>query len=121
MSDFKLTLDHDLDLSTNDIQFVTGGDAVVQHQLIRLRFFKGEWFYDQRVGIPYYTKILVKNPSLVAVNGIFRTAIQTTPGTDALNRIDFNYDAGARRLQVNYSCNVAGEEVARDVSGVFIT
>ena len=120
MSDFKLTNDHDLDLSTNDIQFVTGGDAVVQHQLIRLRLFRGEWFLDQRVGIPYYEQILLKNPSLVAINGIFRNAIQTTPGTDTLNRIDIEFTLADRRLDVSYSCNVAGEDVARDVSEVFI-
>lgn len=110
----------DLDLSTGNLTFVRGVDAVAQHLKIRLRFVKGEWFLDQRVGIPYRSQIWVKNPNLAAIRTIYRRAILTTPGVDTLERIDLSFDAPTRRLQLEFSAKLLGESVARDFSEVFI-
>lgn len=121
MTDFALdSVTNDLDLSTGDLRFVTGADAVAQHLLVRLRLFHGEWFYDLRVGIPYYEQILLKNPNLVAITGIFRQAIASTPGVDELQRIDLDFDRAARTLSLDFTAQLEGEDVARDFSEVFI-
>jgi hypothetical protein len=121
MSDFKLDpVTGDLDLSTGDLQFVTGADAVAQHLLVRLRFYLGEWFLDTRVGIPYYSQILVKNPNLAAIRTTYRQAILSTPGVETLERMDLEFDAATRELALDFSARLAGETVARDFSEVFI-
>lgn len=120
MSDFKLDTFGALDLSTGDLQIVTGADAVAQHLKIRLRFVQGEWEGDTRVGIPYRTQIWVKNPNLAAIQTVWRRAITTTPGVDSLERIDQVFDAPTRELRVTFSAKLAGEDVARDFSEVFL-
>lgn len=121
MSDFALDpATGDIDLSTGDLRFVTGADAVEQHLRIRLRIYLGAWFLDTRVGIPYYSQILVKNPNLAAIESVYRRAITDTPGVDSLERIDLTFDTSTRRLDLTFSAKLAGEDVARDFSEVFI-
>jgi len=120
MSDFALDVNRDIDISRDDLYFVTGADAVAQHLLIRLRFFKAEWFLDQRVGIPFYTQVFVKNPNLAAIQTTFRRAIVSTSGVDTLERIDVDLDTPTRELTIQFSAKLAGETVARDFSEVFI-
>ena len=121
MSDFALTTDGDIDISRDDLYFVTGADAVAQHLKIRLRLVKGEWFLDQRVGIPYHSQIWVKNPNLAAIQAIYRRAITSTPGVASpLERMDLAFDASTRELSLSFSAKLAGETVARDFSEVFI-
>ena len=50
-------------------------DGIRQQVMLRLGFFKGEWFLDEETGLPWYEEILVKNPNMIRVRDIFRTAI----------------------------------------------
>jgi hypothetical protein len=121
MSDWQLdAATGDIDLSAGDLVFVTGADAVAQHLKIRLRFVRGEWFLDQRVGIPYRSQIWVKNPNLAAIRTTYRRSILSTPGVDKLERIDLSFDAPTREMRLEFSAKLAGETVARDFSEVFI-
>lgn len=120
MSDFKLDAFGDLDLSTNDLVLLEGADAIAQHLLLRLNIFQGEWFLDQRIGIPYYEQILIKSPNLIAVRGIFRQAITSTPGVEQLERIDLDFDRSRRELSLSFSARLEGEDIPRDFSEVFI-
>lgn len=120
MSDLAMDTFGDIDISRDDLYFVSGADAVAQHQKIRLRFVKGEWFLDQRVGIPYISQIWVKNPNLAAIQSTYRRAIATTPGTETVERIDLQFTASTRELRLDYSSKLEGETVARDFTEVFI-
>lgn len=120
MKDFKLDTFGQLDLSSGDLQFVTGADAVAQHLKIRLRFFSGEWFLDTRIGIPYFASFFVKQPNLSAIESIYRRAITTTPGVDKLERYDQTFDRDTRELSVSFSARLAGDDVATDFNEVFI-
>lgn len=120
MSDLALDTFGELDLSTDDLVFVTGADAVAQHLKIRLRLIQGEWFLDTRVGIPYYSQIWVKNPNIGAIQTVFRQAIVTTPGVESLERLDSDFNASTREYTLTFSAKLEGETVARDFSEVFI-
>jgi hypothetical protein len=102
MTTLKLsTLTHDLDLSSNNIELIEGIDEIVQKLRIRYQFFLGEWFLDERVGIPYYEKILVKSPNLSDVNSILREVAVTTPGIAEVDRFDSEFDARTRELRID--------------------
>ena len=64
-------LDSDGDMYADDLGLVLTGDApgVLQQTSLRLRFFKGEWFLDDERGMPWWQRILVKNPDVVARQG----------------------------------------------------
>ena len=60
MTTIKLNSDGDLDFSSGGLELLEGVDEIVQKLDTRLQFFLGEWFLDQRLGIPYYEDILIK-------------------------------------------------------------
>ncbi len=104
MSDLKLDPQtHDLDLSSGGLELVTGDDAVVQKLSIRYQFFRGEWFLDQQVGIPYWTDIFIKNPNIANVNSIMRQTALSTPGIDELSEFTSTLDPNTRGLAISFS------------------
>lgn len=120
MADLALDSNHDLLIEDDKLSIVDGDDALVQHLTIRLRFFRKEWFLDARVGVPYYDKILIKNPRLVTVRGILRQAILTTPGVATIERFDFVYDNAIRKMQLDFSVRKEADGELLDFSREFI-
>lgn len=116
MTNLGLNTDGDLDFSTGGLVLVDGVDELVQKLIVRLQFFLGEWFLDQRLGIPYYQAILVKSPNLVSVQSIFREVILETPGVDELlGAIVLSLDGALRRLSVSFTVRATtGEAVDFD-------
>lgn len=85
-----------LDPATWDMAFppeiIRGAQAFAQRLRIRLMFFKGEWFLDQRQGMPYFEAILVKNPDITLVQSLFRRTILSTPGALSIAQFRTNFD-----------------------------
>lgn len=118
--DIKLDANGDLDASTGTFVIISGADAIRQSLRIRLQFFLGEWFLDQRLGVPYYERILVKNPSTNVVRSILREAILETPGVIETTAFRTDYDNAARRMTVTFSARVEGSDAPLDFSEEFV-
>ena len=101
---------HDLDFTGGDLKLLDGAEAIRQHIKIRLQTFLGEWFLDQRIGIPYFQSILVKNPNTNAVRVIFNAAILTTPGVETLQELELDFDSPTRRLDVSFKALLTDSE-----------
>ena len=67
----------DLDTSRPSID---GREYAAQKIKQVLSTFRGEWFLDTSVGIPWWEDILTKNPSFELIRGIIRQAILSVPG-----------------------------------------
>lgn len=94
---------NDLRIANNDLVLVDSTEAIKQDVLQRLRFFRGEWFLDNTIGIPYYQQILVKNPSQEKIDALFIATILGTPGIIQLNQYAFRSVAQTRELFVTFS------------------
>ncbi|MCK5641951.1 MAG: hypothetical protein KAJ19_14200 [Gammaproteobacteria bacterium] len=93
----KLDLNtHDLDLTNNAASLVDGLDAIHQDWICRLKFIRGEWFLDQRAGIPYFEEVFVKQPNPARLRAIFYEATLTTPGIAEIKA--FSLDLSADRI-----------------------
>ena len=94
-----------IDWATGDlsvpIRFVEGVDAIVQNLRIRLRFMLGEWFLDQRLGIPYIEQIFVSSPDVPLVDALLKRAILTTPGIAAVPVFQSRFESAERRYYVD--------------------
>lgn len=101
--DLKLDDDGDLALENDDLVLLDGVDAIVQDVAVRLRTFKGEWFLDQRIGIPYLQQILGQKPRLMAIKAIYRAAILTTPGVTGVDDLQVTYDGKTRSISVSFT------------------
>lgn len=92
----------DLAIENNDLVLLTDpAQSIEQHWRIRLRAFQGEWFLDERIGIPYYEDVLVKNPNLSLVTTIFRTATIQTPGIATVDAFTIDFDTVTRKLIID--------------------
>lgn len=104
MSDIKLSeLTSEIELSNGDFQLTESVDAIRQHLSQRLRTFLGEWFLDTTTGVPYYEKILVKNPIAQVIEETLVTVILGTPGVLELTSLELDLDGATRTLRVDFS------------------
>lgn len=118
--DAKLDANDDLDVTTGDLVLLTGAEAVAQELRIRFRFFLGEWFLDRRLGIPYYERILIKNPATNVVRSLLREVALETPGVLELQEFRTDFDNAARRLTVTLSARVDDSDATLDFSQAFV-
>ena len=100
MSDIALDTDGDLLIENNSLVLARDDDAIVQQLIIRFKFVLGEWFLDIRLGVPYFGEILIKNPDLSRVRGIFRQIIETTPGIKSLESFSLDVEGVTRKATV---------------------
>ena len=110
MSDFNITAQGDLQLIGHQINLVSGTDAIAQQIQIRCKFFLGEFFLNQQLGIPYYREILIKNPNLAVIRDIFRQAIEGVPGIDRVVDLDATIDNATRTLRLSFSAILDTDE-----------
>lgn len=112
----KLDVNGDFDISTGNLQILTGAESIAQAVRITLQFFKGEWFLNLDAGLPYFQSILVKNPDANQLQAIFRDAILAVPGVSALPSLTLTFDRTTRALSVR--CRVSTDFGELDVEEV---
>jgi hypothetical protein len=113
MSDLAIDTSGDIKVTEGDVSRTTGIDAIRQHLEIRLRAFRGEWFLDERIGVPYFDNVFKKNPDLTVLNAVFTKAILDTPGVNSLNSLTF--ELVGRQLNISFSALT--DEGVLDYSG----
>lgn len=96
MSDLLQDDKGDLAFTDNELTLVIGADEVTQRVTQRLRTFRGEWFLDLDIGVPYYQEILIKNPSDTIVEGRLKAEITETPGVLEIELFELEIDAAER-------------------------
>lgn len=105
MADLRLdTATHDLTFDGFDFELTNDDDeSVAQRLKIRLRFYKGEWFFNTEFGVPYYQDILKKQADIGTVDAIFRSQILSTPGVDTLLQYSSTFTSALRQFDVDFT------------------
>ena len=111
MTDIKLDDNNDIAIENNDIVLITAVDEVRQRLLVNLRTFKGEWFLDLEMGIPYYQDILKKNIDINVIETILKDAILASPGVLELLDFSLELDNSNRHLDVNFTARASEGEI----------
>jgi hypothetical protein len=82
----------------------TGKDLVAQDIAARLKTFRGEWFLDESIGVPYWTEVLgKKRPNLGAIERRLRAEILDVPGVTGILTFTLSLDAAARALSGRFT------------------
>lgn len=95
-----LLADGDLVL-TNDAD-ARGTNPTLQSIMQRLRLFRGEWFLNTSVGVPYYQQILVKNPNRAAIDLAIQSTIISTPGVGRLISYASRFTTANRLIAISF-------------------
>lgn len=103
MSSFLLDADGDLNVSdASEVTLTTGLQAIQQHLQVKLRMFKGEWFLNTEVGVPWFQDILVKQPNFVIIENTLKTEILETAGVLSLVTFDFDFNSSTRLFELDF-------------------
>jgi hypothetical protein len=116
MAVFRIIPAGDLALESGDL-VVLGLTDVTRVQYIRqkissrFRFFYGEWFLDQRQGLPYYGTVFTKNPNLSLIRSIFLRVLRDTPGVIDVATFNLVHDRPSRTVTFTFQAIVDGGEI----------
>lgn len=102
MASFKLDQDGDLDVTNNEITLTEGLEEKQQHLQSRFSLFRGEWFLDTNLGVPWFQDVLVKNPSFAVVQEILKDTVLDTPGVLELMKFNFSFDSSQREATLEF-------------------
>jgi hypothetical protein len=98
--DLLLSSSHDLEIIDFDLQLTSDQQAVAQRVKQALLLFKGEWFLDRDLGVPYYEDILGTKNSIDTVRGVFVNAIRAVDGVKDLIEFNIEFDDATRTLGI---------------------
>ena len=87
---------------TTDLQFSSGVSGVVQAVSIRLNQFKGEWFADLDLGVPWFQEILGQKPNAPQIRTQIRQAILDTPGIVEVTSLEIFFEGVTRNLTIEW-------------------
>jgi len=124
MTTYQKITDFGLDEESDEYADSTGlamtGDlpGIRQQVMLRLGFFRGEWFLDEERGVPWYEEILIKNPNLIRIREIFRDAILSVSGIREVTFLDLRFSAYARTLDVNFRASTDLGELGITLTGL---
>ena len=93
----------DLDVTGGDLSLTEGKDAIAQALRIRLLTFRGEWFLDRRIGVPYREQIFSNRLKRTLVDTIFREAILQSPGIATIGTFQSVYDKTMRTYSLTFN------------------
>ncbi len=109
---------HDLIIVDKDLVLINNAERVAQQIKITLLAFLGEWFLDQRFGVPYLESVMIKNPNMAYIRGILRGKILDVPGVKSVDSLSTQLNVKTRTLIVNYDVSTAyGLVKGREVLG----
>lgn len=90
---------HDLELVDGMTSYLDeGSEMVAQRIRTKLLWIAGEWYQDQRQGVPWMTQILGQRPTLARLEHIFRVAIQQIPGVSEIRKLEVTSDTDGHHL-----------------------
>lgn len=105
MSAFAQTTTGDLDISSGNLVVSQDVAQVTAWKLSNLfGLFKGEWFLDKRIGVPYFQYVFVSNPQLGIIGSVFKKVCMSAPGVASVTSIALDYVAKARTLVATIVC-----------------
>lgn len=121
-ADFENPTVGDLLLVNGTLVFTSDlGLEVAQRLLTRLNFFKGEWFFDRRQGVPYYQQLLVKGVDSAVVRSVFTQVITGTKGVANLTNLTIGEPDANRESQIVFACLLTnGQRFKSTDYGAFI-
>ena len=99
MNDLQMTRNGDLAISKFDILTT---DSIEQAILIRLRWFFGEWIYNESIGIEWFEKVLVKNPNSLLIRRMLEDAILSVDGVLKVSDMKLTMNRKTRIARISF-------------------
>lgn len=90
---------HDLVVIDGNVPIYNGLDQRID---CMLRTFRGEWWLDPTLGVPYFEEILKKNPDMSVVRQAFASVILSVPGVQEITSLEVKFLRSTRAFRVDF-------------------
>lgn len=112
----------DLALTDGEATAAHGLDAIAQLARISLDLWRGEWFWNAAEGLPMVGRVMARGTPLEEIKSVFRRALLTVPGVQAVNSLEVVRANTTRSLQVIFTAKTsAGVLVSTDYQPFIVT
>lgn len=111
-----ILLDKNGDLFVSKQGDIAIENSVVQKIKIRLRWFLGEWRWDQEEGLPYFDNILVKNPDIDFIESQIRLKIFEVDEVTEVSNVELTLDKKTRTAHIKFEAKTDTETIKEEVS-----
>jgi len=100
-----------IDPSTNDI-VINNYDIrltqsiqeyIAQKTDIVLSTFRGEWWLNEDLGIPYFQEIFIKNPNIPQIDSIYKAEIMGITGVQTIVNYKNEYNPQTRESLITFT------------------
>jgi len=96
--DIKLDTNWDIEIANSDLSLTEGREGIQQHLSQRLKTFFGEYFLNNKIGVPYLQQICVKGYNPIVVDSILKNVVINTPGIIRITKWNILIDRSLRQL-----------------------
>jgi hypothetical protein len=103
MSTFLENEEDDWALVEGKLVLVNDARATAQEIEASFEFFLGEWFLDVTKGVPWYQRVMQKNPDINLIRNLFRTVVLKNPAVQTLTDFALNFDKVTRKVSYTFS------------------
>lgn len=91
---------HDIFIRDSNLMMVSGNEAVGQLVKQRLMAYRGEWFLDQNVGVPWVQQVMVRPFNAVVADAVIKDTILGTLGVREMLSFSMEVRPARRELAV---------------------
>lgn len=98
--DFKLNSSWDIEFINGQLAFTNESESLIQRIRQRVSTFRGEWFLDESLGIPYFEDIFIKDYDLSRIEAIYINELQRIDGVAEILSLDIAVDDKKRELSI---------------------
>lgn len=110
------TMNGELVFSFGRLRMVRGREAIRQSAECRLRTFRGEWFLDANLGVPWVERVLGRKASAAPVRAIVREELLAIQGVVGLRSLNVRFDRATRTMAIDFILQTATGDVAGSVA-----
>lgn len=115
LNDIALDSDGDLFFVNGDLRLINGIYYVRQKIKRRLQFFLGEWFLNLSIGVPYFQKILIKNPNKLDIINYLKRTVLLTEGVKSMESFElYSIENQPRQLGVKFQATTSYGRISFD-------
>lgn len=82
------------------------GEEVAQRIMVRLNFWRSEWFLNLNAGTPYLTAVFEKGVPSSTIRAVFTAIIATTKGVASVDELSYTVDE-TRTMDLRFRARLA--------------
>lgn len=115
MRTFAIDTTGQIDVNSRSLLVVENADALKEIIQQKYSMFLGEYFLDQRRGVPYYENILIKQFNAQNVETILKRVLYDIEDVYGINSFELDFSNSNRSLSVSFECSTKFGDITDEV------